>query len=101
APVGAAPVVELPGGAVVSDLAGKTLMPGLIDGHVQLLAYAGEGRRDVHLWNVLTFIEEQTLHAAGNARRALEAGVTTVRDMAGSRPEIAVKHAVDDFVLDG
>jgi imidazolonepropionase-like amidohydrolase len=76
-------------------------MPGLIDGHVHLLAYAGDGQKDVHLWNVLTFLEEQTLHAAANARRALLAGVTTVRDMAGSRPEIAVKHAVDDGVIDG
>ena len=50
---------------------------------------------------MLTFIEEQTLHAAANARIALQHGVTTVRDMAGSRPEIAVKHAVDDFVIDG
>src|SRR6476660_3851737 len=53
--------------AVVYDLGGRTLMPGLIDGHVHLLAYAGAGRRDIHLWNVTTFIEEQTLHAAANA----------------------------------
>lgn len=91
----------VPPGAIRYDLAGKTLMPGLIDGHVHLLAYAGVGQQDVHLWNVLTFIEEQTLHAAANARRALLAGVTTVRDMAGSRPEIAVKHAVDAGVIDG
>lgn len=93
-------VVEPPD-AIRHDLAGRTLMPGLIDGHVHLLAYAGEGQQDVHLWNVLTFIEEQTLHAAANARRALLAGVTTVRDMAGGRPEIAVKHAVDAGVIEG
>ena len=92
---------DIPPDATRYDLAGKTLLPGLIDGHVHLLAYAGEGHKDVHLWNVLTFIEEQTLHAAANARRALLAGVTTVRDMAGSRPEIAVKHAVDDGIIDG
>lgn len=91
---------EVPPDTVRYDLAGKILLPGLIDGHVHLLAYAGDGHRDVHLWNVLTFIEEQTLHAAANARRALLAGVTTVRDMAGSRPEIAVKHAVDDGIID-
>jgi imidazolonepropionase-like amidohydrolase len=98
APDGEAAVPE---GAIRHDLAGRTLMPGLIDGHVHLLANAGTAQKDVHLWNVLTFIEEQTLHAAANARRALLAGVTTVRDMAGSRPEIAVKHAVDDGVIDG
>jgi len=76
-------------------------MPGLIDGHVHLRSFAGEGQRDIHLWNVLTFIEEQTVHAAANAGRALQAGVTTVRDMAGGRPEISVKHVMDEFVLPG
>ena len=92
-----APTHDVP----VYELAGKTLMPGLIDGHVHLLSFAGEGYRDVHLWNVLTFLEEQAIHAAGNAVRALRAGVTTVRDMAGSRPEISAKHAMRDFVLPG
>jgi imidazolonepropionase-like amidohydrolase len=101
AAVGPDGTIEAPAEVERHDLAGRTLMPGLIDGHVHLLAYAGEGQKDVHLWNVLTFIEEQTLHAAANARRALLAGVTTVRDMAGGRPEIAVKHAVDAGVVDG
>lgn len=101
AAVGPDGTLDVPADAIRHDLAGRTLMPGLIDGHVHLLAYAGEGQKDVHLWNVLTFLEEQTLHAAANARRALLAGVTTVRDMAGGRSEIAVKHAVDDGVIDG
>ena len=101
AEVGRIDAVVIPPDATVYDLAGKTLMPGLIDGHVHLRAYAGTGHRDVHLWNVTTFWEEQTLHAAGNAHRALLAGVTTVRDMAGGRLEVSVKHAIDDFVLDG
>ncbi len=88
-------------GSVTFDLAGATVMPGLIDGHVHLLANAAPKREDIHLWNVTTFVEEQTLHAARNAEIALESGVTTVRDMAGSRPEVAVKHAVDDFVVRG
>ncbi len=99
--VGPTSRIELPGDIPVYDVRGKTLMPGLIDGHVHLLSYAGEKQQDIHLWNVLPFIEEQTLHAAANAVKALQAGVTTVRDMAGSRPEISVKHAVDDFVLAG
>lgn len=101
AKVGPAGAVELPSDLPVYDLSGKTLMPGLIDGHVHLLSYAGEGHRDVHLWNVLTFIEEQAIHAAANAVKALRAGVTTVRDMAGSRPEISAKHATRDFVVPG
>jgi imidazolonepropionase-like amidohydrolase len=93
--------VDLPSDAPVYDITGKTLMPGLIDGHVHLRSYAGIGHQDVHLWNVLTFIEEQTLHAAANAITALESGVTTVRDMAGGRLEISVKHVMDAGILPG
>jgi len=99
--VGPMAELALPDHAGAYDLAGATLMPGLIDGHVHLLANSSQNQQDIHLWNVTTFIEEQTLHAARNAEIALESGVTTVRDMAGSRPEIAVKHAVDDFVVRG
>jgi imidazolonepropionase-like amidohydrolase len=91
----------IPADATRFDVSGVTVMPGLIDGHVHLRSYAGAGRSDFHLWAVTTFIEEQTLHAAANARKALLAGVTTVRDMAGGRPEVAVKHVVADGLLDG
>jgi imidazolonepropionase-like amidohydrolase len=99
--VGRSEDVSIPSDVAVYDLAGKTLMPGLIDGHVHLRSYAGTGHQDVHLWNVLTFIEEQTLHAAANAIKALESGVTTVRDMAGGRVEISVKHVMDAGILPG
>lgn len=101
AAVGPAGTVPLPDGLATYELAGRTLMPGLIDGHVHLRSYAGDGQKDVHLWNVLTFIEEQAIHCAGNALRALESGVTTVRDMAGARPEIAARHAIAESVLPG
>jgi imidazolonepropionase-like amidohydrolase len=101
AAVGNESELPIPSGLLVYDVTGKTVMPGLIDGHVHLLSYAGEQLQDIHMWNVLTFQEEQTIHAAANAVKALNAGVTTVRDMAGSRPEISVKHAMDDFVLPG
>src|SRR5215216_4892588 len=54
AAVGPDGATAVPDGATRYDLAGRTLMPGLIDGHVHLLAYAGSGQKDVHLWNVLT-----------------------------------------------
>lgn len=95
---GPAPVSS---GRRVVDAAGATVMPGLIDGHVHLLSNASDQTENIHLWNVLTFIEEQTLHAAANAVKALRSGVTTVRDLAGSRPEIAVKHAMDSHLFPG
>jgi imidazolonepropionase-like amidohydrolase len=93
--------VPVPDGAEVLDVGGRTIMPGLIDGHVHLLAYAGEDQAQSYAWNVLTFVEEQTLHAAANARKALHAGVTTVRDMAGSRPEISVGRVIEAGLIEG
>lgn len=93
--------VRATGADEVFDLAGRTLLPGLIDAHVHLLSSAGARRGHVHLWNVVTPVEEQTLHAAANARAALRAGVTTVRDAAGARAEVAVKRAVADGVVEG
>jgi imidazolonepropionase-like amidohydrolase len=101
AAVGRSDDTELPSDVPVYDLTGKTLMPGLIDGHVHLRSYAGTGHQDVHLWTVLTVIEEQTVHAAANAIKALESGITTVRDMAGGRVEISVKHVMDAGILPG
>ena len=90
-----------PSGARVIDVRGRTILPGLIDGHVHLCSYAGDQKRTDRLWGVTTFEEEQVLHGAANAQKALRAGFTTVRDMAGGRAEVAIKHAMDEFVLDG
>jgi imidazolonepropionase-like amidohydrolase len=99
--VGQSSNVGVPDGALVYDVSGKTVLPGLIDGHVHLRSYAGSDHSDFYMWSVATFYEEQVVHAAANARRALEAGVTTVRDAAGARLEVAIKHATDQQLLDG
>jgi imidazolonepropionase-like amidohydrolase len=82
------------------DLTGLTVLPGLIDGHVHLLSSAAADRSSARAFDAFTFLEEKTLHAAANAAAALAAGVTTVRDMAGSRPEVSVKHASADGIIE-
>jgi len=99
--VGSRASTAIPEDALVYDVSGKTLIPGLIDGHVHLRAYAGTDRSDFYLWSQATFYEEQVLHAAKNARVALEAGVTTLRDAAGARLEVALKHVTDQQLADG
>ncbi len=65
----------IPPGAAVVDLAGRYLIPGLIDTHVHLATDpSGQDRREV---------EERVL------RNALHGGVTTVRDMAGDARRLA------------
>src|SRR5215475_12187451 len=70
--VGPRASTAIPDGARVYDVTGKTILPGLIDGHVHLRAYAGSQRSDFYMWSQATFYEEQVLHAARNARLALE-----------------------------
>ena len=91
---------DAPSGARTIDVRGRTVLPGLIDAHVHLCSYAGTGNTPPN-WTLVTFDEEQVLHGAANARKALLAGFTTVRDMAGARAEIAIKHASDAFVIEG
>lgn len=89
-----------PGTGPTYDLGGRTVIPGLIDGHVHLLSSADPDRSRARDFDMFLIPEEKTLHAAANAALALAAGVTTVRDMAGSRPEVAVKRAADDGVIE-
>lgn len=65
--------------ALEIDVAGRTLMPGLIDAHVHLMA--------VHLVaskNLDTPLSLLTLKALPRIRNMLERGFTTIRDVAGA-----------------
>ncbi len=79
------------------------LMPGLIDTHVHLLSHARARERHVdgYTWPVVTRREEQTLHVAANARRALSGGVTTLRELSGDEIQVAVRRAFDDALVPG
>jgi imidazolonepropionase-like amidohydrolase len=80
------PAEPVPGGASVIDLPELTLMPGLVDTHVHL-CFDATGDPIGHLAQA----DDDTLRQrmAGAARRALRAGVTTVRDL-GDRGYLAL-----------
>jgi imidazolonepropionase-like amidohydrolase len=79
--------VEPPGDATVVDLGAATLMPGLVDMHVHLAFDAGPDPVAA-----LRARDDATVLAgmADAARRALRAGVTTVRDL-GDRNYLALR----------
>jgi imidazolonepropionase-like amidohydrolase len=66
-------------GARLVDLKGQFVLPGLIDAHVHLFADDDKVRARAEAVN--RDIEDSLLIAVDNARRTLEAGFTTVRDL--------------------
>ena len=84
---------------------GLVVVPGLVDTHVHLLGFAG-GREnakgfDTFSWPLVTIREEQTLHAAANAQRALAAGVTTLRDLGSDEAQAGLARVFDGGILPG
>ena len=69
-----------PAEAQVLDLGDRTLLPGLIDTHTHLLFRAGLGE----LGHLKRSHAAQVLDGVVNARKVLEAGFTTVRDVGAS-----------------
>ncbi|HET7708544.1 MAG TPA: amidohydrolase family protein [Sphingomicrobium sp.] len=85
--------VQAPAGSTTIDLAGRTLVPGLIDMHVHL-----DSPADIGGYRGLEFTDSfWAATAVGNARAMLEAGFTTVRNVGSAeRNDIGLKQAIDN-----
>ncbi len=88
----------VPAGAKVIDLGERTLLPGLIDMHVHLTAdprlsgYRGLEYTDT-FWTVV---------GVANAKKTLEAGFTTVRNVgAGNYDDVALKQGIEGGCVPG
>ncbi|HTW99757.1 MAG TPA: amidohydrolase family protein [Acidimicrobiales bacterium] len=87
-----------PGGS--ERFAGLAVIPGLVDSHVHLVGSSLPGS-SFSTWPLTTPREEQVLHGVAHALRAMRRGVTTLRDLAGDRAQVAIRRAFDAGVLAG
>lgn len=86
-------------GFAVEDLAGQTLLPGFIDCHVHLRSDGDPNpRAQVHSDTDAM----ATLRSARNARRTVEAGITTVRDCGSTNfIDLSVRRAIEQGLMVG
>lgn len=82
----------LPPGAQLIDLKTKTLLPGLIDCHVHL---EWEQSKTSYTDRFVLNDADVAFRAAVYARRTLDAGFTTVRDLGGTGVNIALRNAIN------
>jgi imidazolonepropionase-like amidohydrolase len=81
-----------PAGAALVDLSTRFVLPGLIDSHVHLDSDAGGTAALVE--DLTGNAPEKTLRTLANARKTLEAGFTTVRNLGdGSGATLAIRDA--------
>ncbi|MEJ2482338.1 MAG: amidohydrolase family protein [Gemmatimonadota bacterium] len=103
AEVGPAADVALPDGSQIIDLAGSTLLPGLIEAHAHLFLHPYSET----LWNDQVLKEARayrTVRAVVHARKTLMSGFTTLRDLGtegAGWADLGIRDAIQDGLIPG
>ncbi|MGA7617109.1 MAG: amidohydrolase family protein [Thermoanaerobaculia bacterium] len=94
--------LPIPANAEVVDLGDATILPGFIDSHTHLTGEASDDWYRDFYQEVMRFPTEQAHYAASYAKKVLDAGFTTVRDV-GSRDylDVGLRNAIRDGIVPG
>lgn len=82
--VAAGSAVPVPKDAQIIDLGEATILPGFIDLHTHVTGESGDDWAATAIAGMRRTVPEATLRASVFARRLLDAGFTTIRDLGGS-----------------
>lgn len=94
--------VAIPAGAEVIDLGDATLMPGWIDAHVHLSGESGNDWAGDFVAELRRTVAERAIRATVYAKRTLEAGFTTVRNVgAEDGIDIGLRNTINAGLAEG
>src|SRR5437773_2028147 len=96
---------KIPDGAKVIDLSAATVLPGLIDSHTHIFLWGEDPKKGGYDENILKAgIALRAARATYAARRALEQGFTTIRDVeteGAGYGDIEIKQAIEEGTIPG
>ncbi len=92
--------IPIPPGAKVLDLGSATVLPGLIDTHTHLFLHEGDYDEQLLKWSQA----KRAIYATNHAKKTLEAGFTTIRDVeteGAMYADVALRDAINAGIVPG